>query len=111
MVVRKVSPEAKCGSAEVMFRWGTVLRPVWRWDYHLREVGRGLGHHQGCGFPAAARATVGTSEPSSLADFLGPMPCRFVLAAPSELLRDLGSSSTSRTFWCTEGGRNPGFGA
>ena len=70
-----------------------------------------LGTTGGCGFPVATRATVGPSEPSSLADFLGPVPRRLVLPAPSELLRDLGSSSTSRTFLCAEWGRNPGFGA
>ena len=45
-----------------------------------------LGTTGGCGFLAATRATVGTSEPSSLADFLGPVPRFLVLAAPSELL-------------------------
>ena len=70
-----------------------------------------LGTTGGCRFPVATRATVGPSEPSSLAGFLGPVPRRLVLPAPSELLRDLGSSSTSFTFSCAEWGRNPGFGA
>ena len=70
-----------------------------------------LGTTRGCGFLVATRATVGTSEPSSLANCLGPVPRFFVLAAPLELLRDLGSISTSRTFLCAEGGQNPGLGA
>ena len=70
-----------------------------------------LGTTGGCGFPVATRATVGPSEPSSLAGFLGPVPRRLVLPAPSELRQDLGSSSTSRTFLCAEGGWNPGLGA
>ena len=49
-----------------------------------------LGTTGGCGFPAATRATVGPSEPSSLADLLGPVPGRLVLAALSELLRHFG---------------------
>ena len=75
------------------------------------RLGGALGTTGGCGFPVATRATVGPSEPSSLAVFLGPVPRRLVLPAPSELLRDLGSSSTSCTFLCAEWGRNPGFGA
>ena len=75
------------------------------------RLGGALGTAGGCGFPVDTRATVGTFEPSSLAAFLGPEPCRLVLPAPSELLRDLGSSSTSCTFLCAEWGRNPGFGA
>ena len=70
-----------------------------------------LGTTGGCGFPVATRATVGPSEPSSLAVLLKRVPRRLVLPAPSELLRDLGSSSTSRTFLCAEWGQNPGFGA
>ena len=49
-----------------------------------------LGTSGGCGLLAATRATVGLSEPSSLADFLGPVPRRLVLVAPSQLLQDLG---------------------
>ena len=75
----------------------------------FERLARALGTTGGCGFPVATRATVGPSEPSSLADFLGPLPPFLVLPAPSELLQDL--SSTSRTFLCAEGGRNPGFGA
>ena len=62
-----------------------------------------LGTTGGCGFPVATRATVGPSEPSSLAGFLGPVPRRLVLAAPMDLLRDLGLISISRTFLCAEG--------
>ena len=39
-----------------------------------------------CGFRVATHATVGPSEPSSLVVFLGPVPRRLVLPAPSELL-------------------------
>ena len=70
-----------------------------------------LGTTGVCGFPLATRATLGPSKPSSLAGFLGPVPRGLVLPAPSELLRDLGSSSTSRTFLCVEWGENPGLGA
>ena len=67
------------------------------------RLGGALGTTRGCGFPVATRAAVGPSEPSSLAVFLGPVPRRLVLSAPSELLRELGSSSTSRTFFAPNG--------
>ena len=70
-----------------------------------------LGTSGDCGFLVATRGTVGPFGPSSLTGFLGPVPRRLVLPAPSELLRDLGSSSTSPTFLCAEWGRNPAFGA
>ena len=69
-----------------------------------------LGTTGGCGFSVDTRATVGPSEPSSLAVFLDLVPRRLVLPAPSELFRDLGSSSTPPTFLCAEWGPNPGFG-
>ena len=76
-----------------------------------KRLAGALGTTGGCGFPVATRMTVGPSEPSSLADFLGPVPRYLVLAAPSELLRGLGSSSTSPTFLCADRGRNPCLGA
>ena len=66
------------------------------------RLGGALGTTGACSFPVATRATVGPSDLSSLALFLGPVPRRLVLPAPSELFRDLGSSSNSRTFLCAE---------
>ena len=111
MVVWKVAPEAKCAPAEVRSRRGTVLRPVRRRETISERLGGALGTTGGCGFLVATRATVGPSEPSYLAVFLELVPRRLVLPPPSELLPDLGSSSTTRTFLCAERCRTPGPGA
>ena len=82
MVVRKISPEAKCASAEVRSRRGTVLRPVRRQDHHLREVGRGFGHHRGLWLPGCHPCDCGPIRALFLGGFLGARAPPLGLAGP-----------------------------
>ena len=82
MVVRKVAPEAKCAPAEVRSRRGTVLRPVRRRDYHLREVGWGFGHHRGLRLPGSHPCDCGPIRALFLGGFLGACAPPLILAGP-----------------------------